>query len=280
MRCQLRKLPILLLLTVAACRADPGTETANEANVAQPPPHEQKTVPRLPSVEPSLTRKDLLLMVAEAASAFAAGVDDREQQRELDGRPFAFRIALCGEEQGNFRSSYDSEEGVLRLSVRPDLTMEALSRFPEAAKTGFEAVEGFWVPRPWLLQASCPTRAAAVSPPDEQQRRELPVAEVPVPAPPFPPTVGIAEFHDETSARSARREGRGYELTRNLEDGSVPGQVDLVLEGRLRRLPDGKVVTCAGESSTAPPRCVISVRIDAVRYEQPSGEELARWGRS
>lgn len=281
--------PVLLLAGVlASCRADPVTNdrAGNVQNVATQT--NINDAPALPTISEPLSRRDLLLATAGAASDFAAGVDDAERQRELDGQPFSFAIRLCQGDTGGamFRSSFDEESRVLRLEVRPDI--EANSPvIQQLSGPGIEAVEGFWIRKPWLLDPACP--AAAPAAPPFEQREAGEAAEQDAEAtqgaaerrlePPLP-WVGIAEFHDQASDRSSRRGDRPYEMTRRLPEGARVGAVDLLIEGRLRALPAGKVIVCAGGSTATPPTCIISVRIDTVSLRQPGGEMLAEWSQS
>ena len=236
--------------------------------VAPPKPAVEPVQPPL-AIEP-LARRDILLAVAEVGSAYAAKTDDAEQQKALDGRPFSFRIRLCGTLNDDFRASYDKEEEVLRVSVKPNLTAETLlSRGLDMG--GAETVEGFWVPRPWLLQAVCPVGGTA--PEAENESTEVPAGR-------FASSVGIAQFSAEQRAQSILRAGRSYEITRKLEQGEVPREIDLVMEGRLRRLSNGKVISCAGDATSQPPTCVVSAQLDRVRLEQTGGELLAEWSES
>lgn len=278
-------LPVILLtaLALGGCQVDVGNNSQNDVaatNLTEPPAPEP---PALPTVEAPLTRRDVLLATIEAASDFATGVDDRERQRALDGRPFSFRMRLCGTGGPLGQSSFDAEERVLRVEVRPTITAESPVVQPLLGER-FEAVEGFWVPRPWLLQAGCPRTAPAPAPAGAEaeaseeaeqspsrEQAEPPVATVPA------STVGLAEFFEPSSDRSQRREGRPYTLTRKLGENVQPGPVDLVLSGRLSRLPEGKVITCTSLQPAGPPTCIVSVRVDTVRLEDPSGALLAEW---
>jgi hypothetical protein len=54
---------------------------------------------------------------------------------------------------------------------------------------------------------------------------------------------------------------------------------DLVLTGRLRRLPEGRVILCRPVAGS-PPACVISAEFEQVRIENNiTGEQLAQWSR-
>ena len=258
-----------VLPALAGCGTQPSGGDANQAapvpaNVAEPAPAV------LPTVEQPLTRRDLILAAMEAASDLIAGVDDGSRQQQLDGRSFSFRIRLCEGAPSRSRLTFDPDERVLRASVTPDLDAED----PVANAIGasrFEAVEGFWVPHPWLLRAACPP-----APPAETEDEEAvsPTREVESPR----PTLGLAQFFAPDTDRSARREGRPFTVTRRLDEGSPPESVDLVLRGRLTRLPEGKVINCIATAPLLPPQCIISVRFDSVRLEQSeNGELLGEW---
>lgn len=277
MRLQSR-LILSLAVALAGCTVEPADNNlavANDAGAASP---QASGPPVAPTVAAPLSRRDLLLAVAEAASDYAAGVDDTERQRSLDGRPFSFALRFCTGDADSmlFKSAFDEDEGVLRLEVRPDLDAKALAGSGIDSSL-FEAVEGFWVRRPWLLDAACPAPGAVSEGPPVTPgaSAETPQPE-PGPAGSFS-TVGLAHFFDDTSSRSRRRGDRPYEITRKLPEGQRPGPVDLLIEGRVRALLGGRTIVCSGRSPTASPTCIISVRIDQVSLRQPGGETLATW---
>jgi hypothetical protein len=273
-----RLLAAAVVLALVGCRQQPAGRVPDnvmltEADLNQP------TASELPSVAPPLTRRDVLLAVTEAASAFGSGRDDSDQQQGLDGRPFSFRIRFCEGIGSSFQRRFDAETRVLNVEVRPNLDSSAPEIREVAGETAFEQVEGFWVPRPWLLQAACPSRP--VSQPadapnaDEEQADEAPILESASPA--QPSAVGIAQFYAQESARTTRRKDRPYQLTRKLAEGERPGPIDLVLQGRLRRLPGGKIISCTGQALTGPPTCIVSVQVDRVLMADEQGQMLADW---
>lgn len=272
---------ILSLATaLAGCTVEPSDNTVAAGNEAGATPPEATGPPAVPTVAPPLSRRDLLLAAAEAASDYSAGTEDMERQRSLDGRPFSVALRFCEGDGGSrlFKSSFDEEDGVLRLEVRPDLDARALEGMG-FDPSSFEAVEGFWVRRPWLLDAACPAPAPVPEGPPAETPEETEEAPEPVTEAAAPPsTIGIAQFFDETSSRSQRRGNRPYEITRKLPKGQGPGPVDLLIEGRVRALPGGRTIVCSGRSPTAAPTCIVSVRIDQVSLRQPGGETLATWG--
>jgi hypothetical protein len=295
-----------IVALLGACTQQ-GGNTANEAvedaaNIV--------TLPKLPVPAPAMNRAALLAAVAQAASAAAGGLDDGQAQRELDGKPFEVRIRFgCSgptevpdEKAMSWR--FDDAKRTLRLRAAPDISID--QPLPAAiAGDAFEAAEGFWVPRPWLLQPGCPV----VPPPAPVQPPEAPTAtnktgmnkagttKVATKAPASKAAAGtgpaaqepsaiahhrvaIAQFFSETDSRTLRRDGRPYEATKALAEGQAPSAqgYDLVLSGRLKRLPNGRVIACKVEQPDRPPQCIVSADFDRVWIERPDTKEsLAEW---
>ena len=288
-------LPVRLVATVAvvagivsACEQQPATTT--DENVVQSP---QMKKPVLPVPDPALDREELILAVKRAASAHATGADDGQAQRQLDGRQIEVRIRLGCEgpssEAKQSGWSFEAESRRLRVRSVPDLSLEdPLIR--QLVGEGVEEVEGFWLPRPWLLTAACPRTAALApaepgaepvkAPPEKAAARED--KQVPTPLSPAIRTarIGIAQIFTEADDRSRRRSGRAYESARDLPEGEAPGSqgFNLVLSGRLRQRPDGRVIYCGGGSAEVPPDCIVSTDIDRVWIERPGdGTVIADW---
>lgn len=245
--------------------------------------------PALPVIEPALDRKSLLLAILEASSNAALGKIDQEAQRKLDGKRFALRLRFgC---QGPATKSdasprswrLDEKRNVQSFRIGLDFGKDAelvQAIEPEA----FEAVEGFRIERPWLLEAACPqapnpvapeateTATAAKSQPAE------PAAEPP--ASTTGPQIGIAQFFTETDTRTHRRDNRDYRATKALAEGELVSRAgyDLVISGRLRRLPDGRVIACEGRGGARPPDCIVSAEFEEVAIEPPGGGgTIAKW---
>lgn len=238
----------------------------------------------LPVVDPPLDRAELLLAMTRAASDFAAGRDDAARQRTLDGRLFEvpLRFGCTGTTDETRTWTFDEATGVLRLRVEPDLTIGA----PAVRDLGFsefEAIEGFWLQRPWLLDSACPasdpspeaTGEAAPSEAADDSDDSAPEEQTTPAAPRF----GIAHFYTADDSRTLRRDSRAYQATRKLAAGEAPSTegYDLVLSGRMSRMPDGRVIACAGRNPDRPPTCVVSVTFDRVAIRRPGGEIVADW---
>lgn len=285
---------VAILVSAAACQRD--VQTENVDNAAEEPVLNQPMVPR---PQPPLNRSALFAAVAQAASAEASGTDDGEAQRMLDGRQFELRIRFgCKGPSANLREAWlgwvrDAGSGTLRVRAKPTLGADdELVR--ELGGDDFEAVEGFWIPRAWLLEPACPA-TAAVLPPGQSQGSETGSDDArPGPrtasarveekaADPVPnwPRIGIAHFFTETEPRTVRRSMRPYEAVKTIDPKQPLGSqgFNLVLSGRLQALPDGRVIACVAKSPDNAPECVVSAQFDRVRIERPeNGEIIAEWG--
>jgi hypothetical protein len=277
------------LLAAAAC-GGPQNEndiSSNAANAAQ-----QQAVPQLPvpKLEQPIGREQLLLAAEHAASDFAAGIDDGQQQKDLAGRKFEFRIRFGCEappaeaKDTAFGWSVDKDSGALKVRAAPTLSAKD-PQVRALAGDAFETVEGFWVRQPWLLSATCPRKAVAAEgqapePNDKQPAVESKTPEKVTGQPAPLPTLGIAQFFTATDPRTLRRSGRPYEATKKLDDGDAPsGGFDLLITGRLVALPDGKVIACTLTPSGGRPSCVVSVEFGQVSIERAdTHEQLAQWG--
>ena len=268
---------------VAGCRQPAGDE-AVEKNEAKP----VLPLPPLPVAEAPMDRAAILLAAARAASAAALGQGDDRQQRDLDGKRFEVRLrfgcnpgARTKEDGGRFGVSFDEKDRTLRLRASPDLGIED-EPIAALAGEGVEAVEGFWIERPWLLTDGCPVTPQPQPQPDAEP--EAPKVEKPEAAVPFQPPgprMGVAQFFTKTDPRTGRRDHRPYEATETLGEGKRPSAegYNLVLSGRLRAQPLGRVISCHATDVDAPPQCIVSADFDRVWIENPRSKEiLANWG--
>ena len=248
---------------------------------------------------PPLDRAALLSAVAIAASAAASGSDALAAQRHLDGAIFELRIRFgCTGPSKVLRKEtlgWDFDETKRRVRVRamPTIDIED-ERIRTLGAPGFEAVEGFWIPHPWMLEASCPVAAVPArseAPPgndaaakgegDPQRDVELIPPNV---GPNIGPHIGIAQFFTATDSRTQRRALRAYEASKILPaDKTISSSGwNLVLSGRLKSLEGRGVIRCStAKGPDEPPGCVISADFDTVWIENPeTGDRLAEWGGS
>ncbi|HVI32612.1 hypothetical protein [Phenylobacterium sp.] len=251
---------------------------------AAPPPAAPAPTPLAP---PPLGRAELVAAARAAAAAYAAGAPAPEAEAALAGRAFRVRLPFgClgvspAVEPAAWR--YDEARGTLTLTARAvDWTGAALARGLPGAET-VEAVEGFWIPRPWLEGETCPSLPVPPPAPATSPAKAAPKAAAPPPAappPPSPQTVGLAEVFREGGSRVFRRGERPYQVVEKAEPPTGPHVYHLVLEGRVVAGEDGRAVRCRAETADRRPVCVVTVEFDRVAFEDPAGGEvLGEWRR-
>jgi len=275
---------------VSGCKVvKPDDQEQEPAAAASSPP--KKLV--LPVAEAPLDRETLLLAALRAGSARASGIDDSGDQVKLAGRRFELRIRFgCPTGAGaldaspGWMASFEEPRRILRLRVDPDINEET-PLLRDAAEGAFEDASGFWLRRPWMLTASCPPLPPAPepSPSASTTPSDKPAAKTTDKSPPPPepaisfPRVGIVQGYTADDPRTHRAR-QAYEVTRRLAADLQPSTkgYDLVLAGRLRRLPQGKVITCRQEQRDQPPACLVTVAFDRIALTSgDTGEEVADW---
>jgi hypothetical protein len=234
-----------------------------ERNSATPPaPTGETNAPApsaLPALQPArLGRLDLLNAADQTASAMAAGLPYPVEVAALSGRDFTLSLPFgCSGPSASeaIRYSFDAETNTVRFTATPQAWTEAPWARAMISSPDVEAIEGFWVRRPWLRQEVCPV--------------------APAPGQSAPETLGLAQVFEAAGSRVPRRGKRAYEATIRLR----PGQdlrstgLRLVLSGRLGSAP----VRCRLEGAEAPPRCLILVAFDRVAFEDARGQVFAQW---
>lgn len=268
---------------VAACRPGSG---GDEPSAADATPNDVQTQLPPPVTPKIVNREDLLLAVARSASAVALGRDDLDAQRALDGQQYEFRIRFgcrpdeAPERNPSFSVAFDETRRTLRLTATPAINAsDPLISAITAA--GTEAVEGFWVEQPWLLDVGCPIAPKPSLPAESLESDAEEPAPVQQPSAPASSRIGIAQFFGPDESRTLRRNSRAYQVTETLPADVSPSAAgyDLVLSGRLRRLADGRVIACSVEAAAARPSCVVSASFDRVSIRRGDNDELlAEWG--
>jgi len=267
-------------LAAALCIALAGGCDRQDAPTPAGQASESPSLRPLPVAEPPLDREALLLAVVQAASAAATGKDRAEDERQLAGKRFELRLRFgCpGDPTGGSESrnwSFDEERRVVRVEIKPEIVSDT-PLVKELLGSGFEAAEGFWIRRPWLLQAACLRSDDASPARDGEAGRETSA-----PSAPDEPAVqvGLVQFFTSDDRRTHRRDSRPYQATRPLAAGEQPSSAgyDLVIRGRLQGLPDGRVIACA-LSGARQPSCIVSARFEEVSLERAdTAELLAEW---
>lgn len=267
------------LPVVAVIAAGLLTASCQRGSAPAAPPSEPagpvETGPATPPLNPALDRRELLSAVAQAASAYASGADAATAS-PLVGRQFDIRLAFgCegaeaspadGAGDGLARWSWDGDRENIRLSLTPgDWTRSAL--IAGAGQDQWEAVEGFWVARPWMTSDGCPSIRAD------------PLASGPAAG--SPQTVGLAAVFATGGSRLGRRNGRAYAHTiRQAGDAplvALDAGYRVRLQGRIAAFPDGRAIRCRAANPNQRPVCVAAVQLDRVAFETPTGEAFSEW---
>jgi hypothetical protein len=258
-------------LALAGCERQP--EKPPQPPPPPPSPPVAETAPtRLPTLPPpALGRSDVLLALDAASSAYAAGRPAQEAEN-LTGRRFSIRQAFgcpgspsSGEGEGQARWKWNAKKTAIELSLRP-------ADWTEAPIMGggehWEAVEGFWLVRPWLRDEGCPAVAASAE-----------GAEDAAPPAPSPQTAGLAVVFEQGGSRVGRRDGKAFSFTIRGEPAPKPSAAGyrLVLEGRFTAFPDGRAIRCRADSPDRRPLCVVAAEVDRVAFEDADGKVLSEW---
>lgn len=292
-------------LALSACRASEETnESGNETG---------NIIPALPEPDPALDRAGLLGAIRDAASAFSAGTDDSEAQAALGGRRFSVRIPFgCSidakdPDAGRQMVLNVREDGrSYQVRARPVIDFERAG-FKPAEENGddagteeqdskspvpVETVEGFWFHRPWLLADQCPKLAEEADPeaaaltldpeaPGDQKDRDEPAPSTSHSEESHWPhrIAGIARFTTAEDSRVGNRGDRDYSKVVTIKEGEAPPSgLFLVLEGRLRAWPSGKVIRCLDQGADRPPTCIAGASIDRVAFEKIDDRKvIAEW---
>lgn len=282
----------------------------------RPPEPAPSSAPAAPSPAPTvvmdstLNRAALLAALSEAGSALA---DGRDRDAGLSGRTVSVRLPFGCDGTVNAADSalaglprlVRNPDGSLSLTVTPEdlkarIAAGGVAPSVEAGLDHWDAVEGFWIARPWSGLEACspaaPVSAAAKTPPvvapddanmeTAKSKTAKALAEAPI-APIVPErTAGLAAVVEADGSRLGRRQGRGqaqaYAHVIRGEKGAAatpaPGGYALRLEGRLTTFADGKAVKCVQRDLESRPVCVAALRLDRLAFEDgATGALLSEW---
>ncbi|MCP5411364.1 MAG: hypothetical protein H6924_04410 [Alphaproteobacteria bacterium] len=222
---------------------------------------------------PPLDRRALIDGARASGAALAATGELPPPDAALGGRKFAIRIPFgcnglqIGASPSQASLSYDADNKSMTLSAQPNVwtQLSLVQGLPNL--DDIDAVEGFWIPRPWSYSDSCPPRV------------EYPA--VVTPTPPTAQTLGLARFFGKGDSRVLQHADHPFTFTRKLPDGDLSalnhGYI-LLLSGRIGSYQDGRALHCWMEASDHHPICLYSVIFDHIAFEDAStGETLAEW---
>ncbi len=259
-----------------------------------------------PKERPLLGRRDFISLAAKAADASASGEAVPQDVLNAVGRRFDLVLPLgCPAPDNSSLSgtnwSYDKDRSRLRISIPPVEWKATDWNLDEEAKV--EAIEGFWIARPWSSSTGCPPPLlvpasgqpsdARTSADDTEEGKSV-GKNTPVPAndegaattPSAPPveTLAVAQFVTPESTSSIRRAGRPFDIVTRV----TPDQIDasrgfrIRLTGRIEQVPGGAPIQCIQPSGREHrPQCVIAAVLDDVKVENAAtGAVLATWSAS
>ncbi|OHT21679.1 hypothetical protein [Edaphosphingomonas haloaromaticamans] len=239
--------------------------------VTAPPARVETTHTTEPPVSTGpIDRASLLAAVAAAADATASGGPLPAENAELAGRAFTLRLPFGCDgplpEAGNIWAGWTYNPGTkaLKLIVHPERWDTGNWVHQLAGDTAFEAVEGFWIRRPWTVSEACPVGgdAGASSDTTEASVRQ---------------TVALAQFFRPETPRNLRRGKRPYAFTIRQEAEAVPGDFRLRINGRIVAFADGQPIHCRNEVPAERPICVINVEFTQVAFEDAQAKTLTEW---
>ena len=253
-------------LAVIACQG-PDRPANNEVDIT-PATNDVHLSEVLPLPEPALDRAGFLAAMASAASAQASGTGTALAP-SLDGRRFAIRIRFgCdgsapADSDAALRWTTARDRKSYDIIAEPDLSQadEPLNAMSDQT---IEAIEGFWIPRPWELHGGCP----AVAPDDGKAGVSA------------PRLVGIAQYFTAEDSRVGRRSGRPYVATQKIASPAELPKSGLVLllEGRFDAWPGGNVIRCSGSGRDRRPTCIASAHLDRAAFLRPDDSSvIAEW---
>lgn len=265
---------LVIVALVAGSFGDRGRPSDTAAPADEPRPLQIDTPP-LPIPDPPLSRADLIGLAAHAASAHATGQPLKPEDAALVGRNFVVRIPFgCGgpiaaEATSGAHWRHDAAAGSITLRAYPEIWTDAAWVRALAGSMPFDAVEGFWLSRPWIASEDCP-------------RPGSPAAEAAeAPAAAGEKTLGLAMFFAPNSSRVLRRGARPYEFVGKAPADGVPiapKGFRLMLAGRIVGFSETEPVRCRSEGPSRRPVCLVAVAFDHVAFEDPAaGKTLAEW---
>lgn len=264
------------VLMVAACQPDSPsdeavkTEVSIQGDKSSAVDDTQVTADKPPLI--AVGRASLMTAFASAADATAAGRPLPDLNKQLVGRTFTLRFPFscdshAGKEERSWAGwTFDQSKRTLKLFAAPERWNEAGWVKSIAGDAAYEAVEGFWIDRPWTSSEECPVSSR----PDIDSVTSVPLRQ----------TAGIAQFFAPDSPRTFQRGTRAYAHTIRVRDGEeITGRnFRLSVDGRVTGFPDGQPIRCWQDSPNLRPVCLMAVELARVAFEDsPAGNVLVEW---
>lgn len=231
------------------------------------------TAPQTPDRTAELDRAGLIALAAQSADAIARGEPLPREARSAVGARFSLGIAfgcagpLADGDRTGTGWRYDPTAGALRLQVAP-VRWPLTDWRPQDAPVGVEAIEGFWIPRPWTGSETCPARTEPASVPGIEA---VTLAGQ---------TLGVGQVFTEASPRSGQRD-KPYAAVLRVQPEAVRTEhgFRLRLTGRIAAMPGGEAVQCRQPGGPEQrPICLVAATFDEVTVENATTEEVvARW---
>lgn len=253
---------------------DERTPAAVAAPEPAPAPVPLPEKPADPVSSGVLGRADLIALVAAAADAAAAGRDPGPEIAQADGRRFELRLPFgCTGPAADGSAApmgwrYDSKEQALRVAIDP-VAWPAQDWWPSESQPRVEAIEGFWLERPWTSSEACPAGG---------DRSAAPGTE-PVTLP--GQTLAIGQIFFAQGGRGSRRDGKPFEAVVRVPEDRLDSSrgFRLRISGRIARAGNAGPVLCRQPGGPEQrPACLVSVVMDEVAVENPAGgSTLATW---
>jgi len=252
-----------------------------------PAPQPQKPAfvpaPETETAQEAVLNRAGVIRIAEAeADRFGGGVT---APGSLAGRRFQIGIPFgCGGSSAADEPTgwtYDADSETLRIRVTPAKWTDAGWLSAEVAEGAVDAVEGFWLPRPWTSSEQCAGHEVKAETPMAKPVMAEPSAARPATAnPDDSSTIALAHFFGSDSKRSDQRRGRPFEIVSKVEAEAVPTRgLQLLIEGRIANVPGGRSnALCHASSASLRPTCLVAVEFDRIAVVNPATQtELANW---
>jgi hypothetical protein len=263
-------------ISLTACSAPKGKPAApTPAPVVAAP-----VLPPMPVTPPTVDRAELMAAVSVAAEAFALGNPYPKVVEDLAGRRFSVKLPFgCSGPDGGgpLNYSYASAKMTLKVAAQPEHWTVKDAAWTMLASDKTEAIEGFWISRPWISADACPVlRTPPAQPTPLAAAGSKPTEIASSISLDDSQTVGLARVFEKDGSRLLQRGARPYQVIRKSE-GQVAGGFRLVLEGRIIAPGDLSPISCRSGGLDQRPVCLVRIEFDRVAIESVSGDLLGEW---